>query len=160
MKLIRAFANVTRKQAKENKTAIYIFTDNGDRTSGKQRVPDESEYAKRFGKTGLMHPLSKTSAILRGLDNAFPITTQKHYVLSPNQSKVNWEDSDFEEFKKVIDDDIEHIKEACVRLKPANIIFPCYGILNSKIPNITFYRTPKLYNYIIEKEIELRDFEI
>ena len=160
MKLQRAGGDITRKQAKENKTAIYVFTDNGDRTSGKRRVPDESEYAKRFGKTGLMHPQAQTSAILRGLDNAFPITTQKHYVPSPNQNKGNWEDSDFEEFKKVIDDDIEHIKEACVRLKPEKIIFPWNGVLNSKISNITFYRTPKLYNYIIEKEIELRDFEI
>jgi hypothetical protein len=66
----------------------------------------------------------------------------------------------FEEFKKIIDDDINTIKRACKDLKAEYIIFPSSGILNTNIAKITFERTPRLYEYIIKKEIELRDFEI
>ena len=47
------------------------------------------------------------------MPNAYPITTQKEYVPHRRNSSLgNWEESDFEEFKKVIDEDFEHIKKA------------------------------------------------
>ena len=137
---------------------LYIFTDNLDRTSGGGKVSDNSEYAKRFGKTGLHYP-SVTSAIIRGLDNAYPITTQKGYTKGANPDIHNWTDDDFEEFKKVIDDDFERIKQACKEKGYKEIVFPFNGILNGKISKLNMERTPKLYGYIIEKEIELKKFK-
>jgi len=148
----------TRSSATLKKNEIYVFTDNCDRTSGTGIVPDDSNYSKRFGKTGLKYPKT-TSACIRGLDNAFPITTQKGYSLKGKENN-NWNDDDFEEFKKIIDDDINTIKRACKTLKAKYIIFPSSGILNTNIAKITFERTPRLYEYIIKKEIELRDFEV
>ena len=148
----------TRSSATLKKNEIYVFTDNCDRTSGTGIIPDDSNYSKRFGKTGLKYPKT-TSACIRGLDNAFPITTQKGYSPKGKENN-NWNDDDFEEFKKIIDDDINTIKRACKDLKAEYIIFPSSGILNTNIAKITFERTPRLYEYIIKKEIELRDFEI
>lgn len=157
MKLMKS--HYTRASVKKDTKNIYVFTDNQDRNSGKNAIPDDSEYSKRFNKTDLHYP-TMTSAKIRGLDNAFPITTQKHYVAGISSWKGNWNDEDFEDFKKVIDADFEIIKEACVKLKPVAVIFPENGVLNSNISKLTFERTPLLYNYIIKKEIELRDFKI
>lgn len=152
-------SKLTRTEVKKDKDKIYIFTDNCNRTSGSFNIPDNSEYSIRFGKTGLKHP-SKTSAILRGLYNALPITTQKTYVPGVASYKGNWKDEDFEEFKKVIDDDFEYIKKVCKERKIDTVIFPYNGVLNGTTSRITIERTPKLYQYIIEKEIELKNFEI
>lgn len=106
-------------------------------------------------KKGLKHP-TKTSAIIRGLDNAYPITVQKCYgKYYPDK----WNNNDFKEFKKVIDKDIKEIKKACIEKGYTEIMFPKNGILNGPISALTFARTPKLYDYIIEKEIELAKFE-
>jgi hypothetical protein len=158
MNLQRFPFKYTRTNVEKYPNSIFIFTDNGNRTSGSYKIPDDSEYSKRFGKTDLKHP-STTSAIIRGMEKAFPVTTQKLYVAGLKRFDGNWTDDDFEEFKKVIDDDFEHIKEACKRYKPKIVYFPNKGILNGCISRITFNRTPKLYNYIIEKEIELKKFE-
>lgn len=156
MKLTKGKFN--RTQAKNDTERLYIFTDNCDRSSGKGNIPDDSEYSIRFGKKGLKYP-SMTSALLRGLPNSYPITTQKKYVPGSKSHEGNWEDSDFEEFKKVIDDDFEHIKKACVEKGYKEIVFPIHGVLNGKISRITSVRTPKLYCYIVEKEIELKNFK-
>ena len=158
MKLVR-YSQRIRSDVENDKNNIYIFTDNCDRSSGKGVIPDDSSYSKRFGKTGLHYP-SVTLANIRGLENAFPVTTQKRYVPRPKQFEGNWTDDDFEEFKKVIDADFEAIKEACKKFKPKEVRFPSGGILNGLISRITFFRTPLLYNYIIQKEIELRDFKV
>ena len=159
MNLERFPGKYTRTYIKTIPNCMFIFTDNGDRTSGRTKIPDDSEYSKRFGKTGLCHP-SMTSALLRGLDNAYPITTQKHYVPGTRSAEGNWTDDDFEEFKKVIDDDFEHIKKACKEKGYKKIFFPVNGVLNGKISRLTIERTPKLFKYIVEKEIELKKFEI
>jgi len=156
MKLIKK--SFKRTDASADSTNMYIFTDNGDRTSGNGKIDDNSEYSIRFGKKGLKYP-SVTSAIIRGLSNAYPITTQKKYFPGNKSKEGNWTDDDFEEFKKVIDDDIEHIKNACVEKGYKEIIFPYNGILNGRISKLTIERTPKLYKYIIEKEIELAKFK-
>ena len=158
MKLRRANSAYHRPTVAANTNVMYIFTDNGDRTSGKGKIPDDSEYSIRFGKKGLKYP-SMTSALIRGLDNSYPITTQKRYVPGTKSSEGNWNDSDFEEFKKVIDDDFEHIKKACVEKGYKEIVFPSKGVLNGTIARLSIIRTPKLFNYIVQKEIELKEFE-
>ena len=157
MKMQRFISYYTRDIDKRIKNAIFIFTDNCNRTSGNIKIPDDSSYSKRFGKTGLCHP-TVTSAMLRGLERAFPITTQKTYVKGAKRFDGNWCDDDLEEFKKVIDDDFEEIKKACVKYNPEIIYFPNNGVLNGSISRLTLERTPLLFEYIIKKEIELRDF--
>ena len=157
MILRRATYKYTRNSVKATPEQMYIFTDNCDRTSGKGKIPDDSEYSKRFGKTGLLYP-SITSARIRGLDNAYPLTTQHWYNEQHKGIAGRWQDSDFEEFKKVIDEDIEAIKKACIEKGYKEIVFPKGGVLNSQIAALTPSRTPILFNYIVEKEIELKNF--
>lgn len=157
MKLVRSVSNYTRSSVKKDKDRIYIFTDNCDRTSGKNKISKDSSYLKRFKKDEACYP-SVTSAIIRGLENAYPVTTCKAY--SKTQYNRLWTDDDFNEFKKIIDKDFEEIKKACIEKEPKEIIFPIRGILNGNYSKITYDRTPTLYFYIIKKEMELRDFEI
>ena len=160
MKLQRSLWEYKRKDvanAKDN--YIYVFTDNGDRTSGSCKIPDDSSYSLRFGKKSLCYPRT-TTAVLRGLEKAFPVTTQKRYVKGAARFDGNWVEEDFEEFKKVIDADFEEIKKACVKYKPLAVVFPCNGVLGGNISRLTITRVPKLYSYIVEKEIELKNFDI
>jgi hypothetical protein len=160
MILIKNNGNYKRTQVKADADkAIYVFTDNGDRTSGSHKIPDDSGYSTRFGKTGLCYPTT-TSALIRGIDNEFPITTQKRYVKGSGFHERDWTDDGFDAFKKVIDDDFEHIQKACVQRKIDTVVFPEKGILNSSIARITLTRTPKLFGYIVDKEIELKRFNI
>ena len=159
MKLIKNKGGYHRATVENDKDKIYIFTDNTNRTSGSLPISDDSAYSKRFGKKGLRYP-TMTSAVLRGLDNAFPITTQKYYKKGSSRAECNWVDEDLDEFKKVIDDDFEHIKKACKEKGYKKIFFPVNGVLNGKISRLTIERTPKLFKYIVEKEIELKKFEI
>lgn len=158
MKLTKTRFILTRKYVENNPDTMFIFTDNGNRSSGKNKIPDDSEYSLRFGKKNLKYPTT-TSAIIRGLPNAYPITTQKEYFPYYKSYMGNWNDSDFDEFKKVIDDDFEHIKKACVEKGYKEIVFPMNGVLNRKISRLTIDRTPKLFRYIVDKEIELKEFE-
>lgn len=155
--LVKSKSAYHRDIVEKDTERIYIFTDNCDRTSGAQKIDDNSEYSKRFGKKGLKYP-KMTTALLRGLPNAYPVTTQKRYVPGSKSADGNWTDDDFEEFKKVIDDDFEHIKQAFAEKKPIEIVFPTNGVLNGPISKLTITRTPKLYEYIVKKEIELKNF--
>ena len=157
MILERSQSKYIRKNVNEVKDAIYVFTDNCDRTSGKLNIPDDSSYSKRFGKTDLKHP-TVTSAVIRGLENAFPVTTCKCYT-SKKYERI-FHDEDFEEFKKLVDADFEAIKNACVEKGIDRIIFPMGGVLNGAYSDLTRTRTPLLYWYIVKKEVELRDFEL
>ena len=146
-----------RKSIQEVKDAIFVFTDNCDRTSGRGNIPDDSSYSKRFGRTGLKYP-TVTSALIRGLENAFPVTTCKCYT--QKKSERIFHDEDFEEFKKLVDADFEAIKNACIERGINRIVFPMGGVLNGTYSDITRGRTPLLYWYIVKKEVELRDFEL
>lgn len=137
----------TRKLVKENKNLMYIFTDNTDRDSGKSVIPNSSWYSQKYGE-GKHYP-SMTTALIRGLDNAYPITTQHWYNTQHRGITGRWNDDDFEEFKKVIDDDFEYIYQNCKKYE--KIIFPIGGIFNSKISAINKVRTPKLYEYLKSK---------
>ena len=137
----------TRKLVRENKNLMYIFTDNTDRDSGKSVIPNSSWYSQKYGE-GKHYP-SMTTALIRGLDNAYPITTQHWYNSQHKGITGRWNDDDFEEFKKVIDDDFEYIYQNCKKYE--KIIFPIGGIFNSKISQLNKVRTPKLYSYLMEK---------
>jgi len=137
----------TRKTVREDNTSMYIFTDNTDRDSGKTLIPSDSWYVQKYGE-GKHYP-TMTTALIRGLDNAYPITTQHWYNQQHKGNTGRWTDEDFEEFKKVIDDDFEKIYKDCKNFK--RIVFPMGGIFNSKISAINKVRTPKLYEYLKSK---------
>lgn len=143
----RSIEPYTRKLVRENKNLMYIFTDNTDRDSGKSVIPNSSWYSQKYGE-GKHYP-SMTTARIRGLDNAYPITTQHWYNTQHKGITGRWNDDDFEEFKKVIDDDFKNIYQNCKKYE--KIIFPIGGIFNSKISQLNKVRTPKLYSYLIEK---------
>lgn len=147
MIVVRCNEPYSRKKVSEDNTSMYIFTDNSDRNSGKTPILETSWYSQKYGK-GKHYP-TMTTALIRGLDNAFPITTQRYYNQQYKGINGRWNDDNFEEFKQIIDDDFEEIYKNAYKFK--KIIFPINGIFNSKISAITKERTPKLYEYLMTK---------
>lgn len=147
MKLDKAETFYNRDAVRMDSRTMYIFTDNTDRDSGRGEIPDDSWYAKKYG-SGKHYP-RYTSAVIRGLDNAYPITTQRWYNKRCKGIYGRWHDEDIEEFKKVIDEDFDEICKNAGRYE--RIIFPFNGIFNTKIANISKERTPVLYEYLFEK---------
>lgn len=139
-----------RDKAENNPTSLYIFTDNTDRNSGRNAVDPNSKYAKKYGKD--KHYPTMTQAVLRGLDNAMPISTQRWYNSKNKGVTGRWEDKDFDEFKKVIDAEIQDIMDEWDTGKYQELVVGIGGaFFNSNISNITQLRTPKLYNYLKSK---------
>ena len=147
MEVVRAESFYNRKEAEKDEKTMYIFTDNTDRDSGKDEIPDDSWYALKYG-SGKHFP-KVTSALLRGLQNAYPITTQRWYNKRFKGIYGRWNDEDFNEFKKIIDDDFEEIYKNAKRYE--RIMFPIGGIFNSKIADISESRVPALYEYLMNK---------
>ena len=100
---------------------IYVSPDNTARTSGNAAIPKNSDYKKRFPDLKRLRRRLSASDCLRGLNNALPITIRK-------RGGDYFTDKDFNEFKKYIDDDFEHIKRACIERKPKRIYFPYQGL--------------------------------
>lgn len=139
----------TRASVKENPRTLYIFTDNTDRTSGRGTIDSNSWYAQRYGQ-GLHYPTT-TSACIRGLDNARPISTQKKYVPGKNSSDGNWKVEDFEEFKRTIDAEIEDIIAAWNTGQYDSI--KIVDIFKGKISNIS--NNPTFMGYLTSRLLDL-----
>lgn len=161
-KLTKTKTTVTRAQAMRNPKTLYIFTDNTNRTSGKTEIDPESWYSQKYRKTVPLRYPSQTSAMLRGLDNARPISTQHWYDKASGKTRDagRWNDSDFAEFKKVIDEEIQDIKEAWDSGKYDNVVIATpAGILrtaqNAGISGMLEDRVPKLFKYLLYKMKEL-----
>lgn len=141
----------TRTEAYNNKDVLYVFTDNTDRDSGDQIISNDSWYAKKYGK-GHHYPKRQTQAVLRGLDNARPISTQRWYHEGAKYKKGQWTDADAEEFEKVIDSELKDILEAWNTGKYKTIMFGSGdGVFNGSISEITKRRTPELYRILSDK---------
>ena len=101
--------------------------------------------------------------MLRGLDNARPISTQHWYdkASGKTRNEGRWNDSDFAEFKKVIDKEIQDIKEAWDSGKYDNVVIATpAGILRVQgmqddISGMYRERVPKLFDYLLHKMKEL-----
>lgn len=151
MKIIRADEFYNREAVAKDTKNLYIFTDNTDRDSGKGEISNDSWYSKKYGN-GKHYP-KVTSALIRGLDNAYPITTQRWYNKKHKGIFGRWTDKDIDEFKRIIDEDFNEITSNLGKYE--NIIFPIGGIFNSKIANISESRTPVLHSYLFNKCKEL-----
>ena len=106
-------SNYTRQSVQNDVDSLYLFTDNAQRTSrpsaNEENVDKNSWYYKKY-KSQTNKPIhfgstsNPTSAVIRGLNNAYPISTMSAYG-------TNWTDSNFELFKQTIDDEIAQIKK-------------------------------------------------
>lgn len=160
MKIIKNFDNLTREKVAQDNRTLYIFTDNTDRSSGTMRIPADSWYYKKYSCGRTLYFPGVTLAIMRGLPNAFPLTTQRWYHGNKKGIAGRWHDDDITEFRKVIEDDINTIVNACKTGQFDCIMIPKDGFFNSKISFISKERCPKIYNclrmqlLILEKRIE------
>lgn len=94
--------NFSRESVIKDQKYIYLFTDNANRTSGGNKI-ESGWYTDKYGKGN--YP-TKTQAVIRGLHNAMPITTMV------DDKGTQWKDSQFEQYKLIIDAEIEDIKQA------------------------------------------------
>lgn len=147
----------SRQEAENNPRILYVFTDNTDRDSGSGVIPADSWYSKKYGK-GHHYPTA-TAAVVRGLANSRPISTMHYFYkihrftrpYNDRNSKALWHDSDIEEFKKVIREELEEIVREFNTGKYDTIMFPDGdGLFNTKISNITKERTPQLYQALAD----------
>lgn len=143
----------TRQEAENNPRTLYVFTDNMDRDSGSNLIPEDSWYGKKYGP-GPMHYPTSTAAVVRGLDNARPISTMHFFYKThgyshpayDKSSKALWHDSDVEEFRKVVGSELQDIVEAFNSGKYDSIMFPDGdGLFNTNLSQISKERTPELY---------------
>lgn len=149
-----------RESVRKDKDTLYIFTDNTERTSGGTRF-GQGWYRTKYGSGGYGSDKNPTSAIIRGLENAYPITTMKYFRYNHKDmtlADARWKDSDIEEFKEIIDDEIEQIKRAWSTGKYKRIVTPVGNdsFFNSDKAKIS--RDSEIGKYLEEKLKELNDF--
>lgn len=150
--------NWTRQEVNDNPDVLYIFGDNTNRTSGSNPISNDSKYARAYG-LGKMFP-NATAAIIRGMDNAMPVSTQHWYDPSTGRTRDagRWNDSDIEDFKKIIDAEFQAIKDEWDTGKYRKIYLPSTGLSNGKISQITEARTPVLFKYLYDKTADLSKY--
>ena len=150
--------NWTRQEVNDNPDVLYIFGDNTNRTSGSNPISNDSKYARTYG-LGKMFP-NTTAAIIRGMDNAMPVSTQHWYDPTTGRTRDagRWNDSDIDDFKKVIDAEFQAIKDEWDTGKYRKIYLPSTGLSNGKISQITEARTPVLFKYLYDKTADLAKY--
>ena len=150
--------NWTRQEVNDNPDVLFVFGDNTNRTSGSNPISNDSKYARTYG-LGKMFP-NATAAIIRGMDNAMPVSTQHWYDPTTGRTRDagRWNDSDIEEFKKVIDAEFQAIKDEWDTGKYRKIYLPSTGLSNGKISQITEARTPALFKYLYDKTADLAKY--
>lgn len=139
----------TRQSVEKDIDVMYIFTDNNQRTSrptASSENVDKSGWYYRKYKSKTNKPIhygslsNPTSAVIRGLNNAYPISTMSAYG-------TNWVNSNFDLFKQVIDDEIDQIKKDIPKFKKIKI-----G--NYKIgQGGKFARLPKQHQDYLDKKL-------
>ena len=150
--------NWTRQEVNDNPDVLYVFGDNTNRTSGSNPISNDSKYARTYG-LGKMFP-NTTAAIIRGMDNAMPVSTQHWYDPTTGRTRDagRWNDSDIDDFKKIIDAEFQAIKDEWDTGKYRKIYLPSIGLSNGKISQITEARTPVLFKYLYDKTADLAKY--
>ena len=145
----------TRAEAAANPNKLYVFTDNTDRDSGRNVIDRNSEYYRRYGD-GVhdLHYPTMSTAVLRGLDNALPVSTQRWYHDGAKGTTGRWTDADAKEFAAVVKDEFSVIKDAVASGRFTEVVFPQGdGLFNGKFSEFSKERVPKLYA-ILRKELD------
>lgn len=155
----RSETSYTRVSVQNDPQTLYIFTDNTDRTSGGQPY-GEGWYKEKYGEGGFGSMNNPTTAQIRGLENAAPISTMRYFYRLHEGMTVadaRWKDSDIEEFKKVIDSEIEDIKKLWDSGRFTKIVSPAGdGFFNSKIAQIS--KDSEIGKYLNSKLKELYNY--
>ena len=150
-----------REEALSRPGDIFIFTDNTDRDSGTNVVSRDSTYYRQYGDgTHDLHYPNKTTAVLRGLENALPVSTQRYYHEGAKGPEGRWWDRDEAEFRSVVGAETKDIRRRIIdmaldpkRSAPLQVILPENGFLaEGPISQITQERTPRLYAFLKEQE--------
>jgi len=138
--------NFTRQSVKNDPEYLYLFTDNAKRTSGSNSIDKTSQYVKKYGQGS--YP-GMTQAVIRGLENAYPITTMV------DDKRTQWDDSKLDEYKSIIDSEVGHIKTAISSGQYKGIKFAAqmpFG--KGQISNMR-ESAPRVWNYMNEKLKEI-----
>lgn len=136
----------TRSEVAGDPRRLYVFTDNTDRDSGRSAIDRDSGYYKRYGDgvKDLRYP-STTAAVIRGLENAMPVSTQHWYHAGAKGETGRWNDSDLDEFREVISAEFGAIRQALLSGRYDEVVFPEGGLFGGAISQITQERVPALY---------------
>lgn len=134
----------SRESVTDDSDYIYLFTDNAKRTSGSNTITANSWYVKKYGRQNFP---GSTQAVIRGLDNAFPITTMV------DNKRTQWNDKYFDKYKKIIDDEIATIKSQLPKFKGIKYSSAMqFGA--GKISNMK-NTAPKVWAYLNKKLLEI-----
>lgn len=148
-----------RSAVEKDTETLYIFTDNTDRDSGSGEIDPNSKYAQKYGKD--KHYPKQTAAVIRGLDNAMPISTQRWYHEGAKGDTGMWQDADAEEFEKVIKEEVDSIIEEWKSGKYKKIVIPSgdgfFGEGSRSISKINKTRVPELYRILTEQLTRLEE---
>jgi hypothetical protein len=90
-----------REQVSADRGYLYLFSDNAARTSGRNQN-GECWYNELYDVQSC-YP-NVTQAVIRGLPNAFPITTMV------NQYRIQWTDEMVIRYRLIIESEIDHIR--------------------------------------------------
>jgi hypothetical protein len=150
IEVIKGIPRFSRQEVQTNKDWIYLFSDNADRTSvtkGTAGYPAKMTwYEEKYGK--YVFP-RKSHQRIRGIHNAYPITTLK------DKHHGQWTDRDFDRYKELLDDDIRQIKEV---FKWSNS-YKGIRILDKKFGDDVLsamkFTSKKCYSYLVERLKEL-----
>ena len=94
-----------------------------------------------------------------GLSNMLLVSTRNQSNTSNGViDNGNWNDSDIENFKKVVDAEFQAIKDEWDTGKYRKIYLPSTGLSNGKISQITEARTPVLFKYLYDKTADLAKY--
>jgi hypothetical protein len=137
----------TRESVKKDTDYIYLFTDNAARTSGNNLVDPNSWYADAYGKNSKFPTM--TQAVIRGLNNAYPITTMV------DDKRTQWTDDRFDDFQKEINHEIGQIKEALLEEGFKGIKFSAENPFGKGAISNMKETAPKIWNYLNIKLAEI-----
>ena len=144
MNIIKLTEFFTRKQVEEDTEFMYLFTDNLNRSSGNHRIPD-GWYDKKYGRNIIKYHPTMTQAIIRGLDNAYPISTME------NEKRKQFSDFYFAYFQRSIDNEIEEIKNNLHRFKGIKYIGQFGNGKYSKMKE----KAPLCWKYLNKRLLEI-----
>lgn len=161
-KVHRSTENYTRTRVSQDSNSLYLFTDNLDRTSMGSPYGD-SWYREKYGEGGYGSMSNHTTAVVRGLPNAAPLTTMKAFYKlhsdMPSYADARLTDNDYDTWVQAFDDEIETIKRMWDSGNYDKVVVPNSDFLfNSTISNISKTRTPKIYEHMEAKLKELYDY--
>lgn len=150
-----------RGKVKADTDYMYLFSDNAERTSFKEGktpapiIPEDSWYKREFGED-IVVP-RKSTALIRGLNNAYPITTS--FLATETLALNQWSDYNFEEYKRIIDSDIDRIKRELPKYKGIKVYDERFG--DNKGSQL-IYVAPKCYKYLEDrlKELGINNMEL